>query len=380
MNLHDNGQASRQETSRDTSGSHAGELDFLWLEITAQCNLSCVHCYADSGPARALHGRLGLADWLAALGQAADLGCKKVQFIGGEPTLHPDLPTLIESARGLGFSTIEVFTNGTLFTEDLKNSFLRHHIHLAFSVYSAQEDVHEAITREKGSFAKTMASLQWAIGGGLPVRVAVVQMEANAGENIEQTRKMLGEMGVASISSGHLRGIGRGARGKKSEPCFDELCGRCWQQKLCLTANGEIYPCVFARFYPIGNLGQGLGYVLDSPERSAFRTALLAAQSQQRGNAHARSCACEPDFPPVPCDPDLGPVPCDPDLVPVPCDPDLVPVPCDPDLVPVPCDPDLVPVPCDPDLVPVPCDPDLVPVPCEPALGTEPPSRDRLWG
>lgn len=380
MNLHDNKQALRHETSQNTGKSHTGELDFLWLEITAQCNLSCVHCYADSGPSRALHGNLGLEDWLDALRQAADLGCKKVQFIGGEPTLHPGLTTLIASARGLGFTTIEVFTNGTLFTEALKNSFLRHHIHLAFSVYSAQADVHDAITRKKGSFAKTMTSLQWAIGCGLPVRVAAVQMETNAGD-LDQTRRMLTEMGVASISSGHLREIGRGARGKESEPCFDELCGRCWQQKLCLTANGEIYPCVFARFSPIGSLSQGLGYVLDGPERSAFRAALLAAQSQQRGNAHARTCACEPDLPPVPCDPDLGPVPCDPDLVPVPCDPDLVPVPCDPDLVPVPCDPDLVPVPCDPDLVPVPCDPDLVPVPCEPALGTESQTiRDRIWG
>ena len=380
MNLHENKQALQQETPQDTSRSHAGELDFLWLEITAQCNLSCVHCYADSSPSRPLHGSLGLEDWLDALRQAADLGCKKVQFIGGEPTLHPDLATLIASAREFGFTTIEVFTNGTLFTEALKTSFLRHHIHLAFSVYSAQADVHDAVTQGKGSLAKTMASLQWAIGCGLPVRVAVVQMEANAGD-IDQTRKMLTERGVTSISSGHLREIGRGSRGKKSEPCFDELCGRCWQQKLCLTASGEIYPCVFARFYPIGNLSQGLGYVLDGPERRAFRATLLAAQSQPRNNAHARSCACEPDFQPVPCDPDLGPVPCDPALVPVPCDPDLVPVPCDPDLVPVPCDPDLVPVPCDPDLVPVPCDPDLVPVPCEPALNTESPAiRDRLWG
>ena len=370
MNLHENKQAVRQETSQATSEPHIRELDFLWLEITAQCNLSCVHCYADSGPSRPLHGSLGLDDWRDALRQAADLDCKKVQFIGGEPTLHPGLATLIDFARGLDFTTIEVFTNGTLFTEALKDSFLRNRIHLAFSVYSAQADIHDAVTRKKGSLAKTMTSLQWAISCGLPVRVAAVQMETNAGD-LGQTRKMLTEMGVASISSGYLRRIGRGAREKKSEPCFDELCGRCWQQKLCLTANGEIYPCVFARFYPLGNLSQGLRYALESPERRAFRTALLATQPQQRDNAHARSCACEPDFPPVPCDPDLGPVPCNPDLVPAPCDPDLVPVPCDPDLVPVPCDPDLV---------PVPCDPDLEPVPCEPALRTESHAiRDRIW-
>jgi len=25
------------------------DLSFLWLEITGKCNLTCSHCYADSG-------------------------------------------------------------------------------------------------------------------------------------------------------------------------------------------------------------------------------------------------------------------------------------------------------------------------------------------
>ncbi len=27
-------------------------LSFIWLELTARCNLECVHCYADSSPER----------------------------------------------------------------------------------------------------------------------------------------------------------------------------------------------------------------------------------------------------------------------------------------------------------------------------------------
>ncbi|PWK82464.1 hypothetical protein C8D88_11357 [Lentzea atacamensis] len=26
------------------------DLRFAWLEITGKCQLSCTHCYADSGP------------------------------------------------------------------------------------------------------------------------------------------------------------------------------------------------------------------------------------------------------------------------------------------------------------------------------------------
>ena len=367
MRIRESRQPAREKISRNIRGSSPGALDFLWLEITAQCNLSCIHCYADASPARRLHGNLGFADWRDALRQAAELGCRRVQFIGGEPTLHPSLAKLIECARADGFTTVEVFTNGTVFTETLKESFLRHRTRLAFSVYSARAEIHDAVTQEKGSFSRTMTSIQWAVRSGLPVRVAAVQMKANAGD-LGQTRNMLEGMGVSSISSGPVREVGRGLRRKKVGSRFDALCGRCWQKKLCLTPSGEIFPCVFSRFYPVGILAQGLEKVLNSPTLSAFREKLLSGRVQQPDNAQTKGCVCEPDLEPVPCDPDLEPLPCEPDLEPLPCDPDLEPLPCDPDLEPLPCEPDLEPVPCNPDLEPVPCDPDLEPVPCDPDL------------
>src|SRR2546430_1591085 len=81
-------------------------LDFLWLEVTGKCNLRCVHCYADSGPQRHLHEHMSQEDWQDALDQAATLGCRAVQFIGGEPTMYPALPALIRRARELGFDTV----------------------------------------------------------------------------------------------------------------------------------------------------------------------------------------------------------------------------------------------------------------------------------
>ena len=71
-------------------------LSFLWLEITGKCNLTCTHCYADSGPAGTLQGAMTLEDWTGVIHQASALGCRQLQFIGGEPTLHPDLPALID--------------------------------------------------------------------------------------------------------------------------------------------------------------------------------------------------------------------------------------------------------------------------------------------
>src|SRR2546426_11566137 len=92
--------------------SDASGLQFLWLEITEKCNLHCVHCYADSAPDRPLLGSMELLDWMKVIGEASGLGCTRLQFIGGEPTVHPGLAKLIEHARDAGFEFIEVYTNG----------------------------------------------------------------------------------------------------------------------------------------------------------------------------------------------------------------------------------------------------------------------------
>jgi uncharacterized radical SAM superfamily Fe-S cluster-containing enzyme len=45
--------------------------------------------------------------------------CPSVQFSGGEPTLRQDLPEIIALARKMGFSQIQIATNGLILAEDL---------------------------------------------------------------------------------------------------------------------------------------------------------------------------------------------------------------------------------------------------------------------
>jgi MoaA/NifB/PqqE/SkfB family radical SAM enzyme len=72
----------------------ANRVTLVSLEITGRCQLACVHCYAESGP-HGTHGIMTRADWLAVIDQATAMGCIEIQLIGGEPTLHPDLPGLV---------------------------------------------------------------------------------------------------------------------------------------------------------------------------------------------------------------------------------------------------------------------------------------------
>jgi MoaA/NifB/PqqE/SkfB family radical SAM enzyme len=78
----------------DRSGGAPTRLRFLSLEITGRCQLTCPsHCYAQAGPTRD-HGSMTGDDWHRVLDEAVVLGTTTVEFIGGEPTRHPDFTRL----------------------------------------------------------------------------------------------------------------------------------------------------------------------------------------------------------------------------------------------------------------------------------------------
>lgn len=67
----------------------------LWLYTNYDCNLACDYCCVVSGP-RADPRRLSAERIRDLVDQAADHGLEGVFLTGGEPTLRPDLPELIE--------------------------------------------------------------------------------------------------------------------------------------------------------------------------------------------------------------------------------------------------------------------------------------------
>lgn len=314
----------RDGIARQTAG-----LDFLWAEITGKCNLHCEHCYADSAPDRPLLGAMSASDWRRVIDEGSELGCTKIQFIGGEPTLHPELPAFIEGARGRGYDFLEVYTNGIHFAPRLAETFVRHRVNLAFSVYSHVPEVHDGITRRPGSFQKTMDSIRWAVESGLGVRIGIIEMQANKGHG-DNLKLLLRGMGVSNVGVDRMRGIGRGASRETAEAPFGELCGQCWRGRLCVTADGEAFPCVFSRFCRVGSVRAGLRELLETAALRDFRETVRYRQDAARG-ADCEPFPCTPDAPPPPCEPDMpSPPPCSPDEPP--CKPDCAPNACTPQI------------------------------------------------
>jgi MoaA/NifB/PqqE/SkfB family radical SAM enzyme len=304
-------------------------LSFLWLEITAKCNLFCTHCYAGSGPQSDLYGNMAYDDWTRVLDQAGDLGCRRIQFIGGEPTMHPRLADLVLHARYRGFDFIEVFTNATRLGRKLLGCFQCFGVHVATSFYSGDPDVHEQVTQEPGSWQRTVSGIESVLTAGLPIRVGVIETERNVGHG-PRAIEFLRTLGVQNARIDRERGVGRGKleHGAGDAERYEELCGECWKGKLCVTSTGEVFPCVFARATRLGVVKSGLMRILLASKLMEFRRTVRAAANRGRGCLPA-SCDPAPSTqkvvgqhcnPEATCNPDTcNPNDCNPNA---PCNPD----------------------------------------------------------
>ncbi len=272
---------------------------FLWLELTERCQLSCTHCYADSGPTKS-HGAMTNNDWMSVIDDAADIGVREIQFIGGEPTLHPALPQLIQHASSHGIAT-EVYSNLIRIRADIWGTLVEHNVRLATSYYSDQPEQHTLITGNALAHKRTTENISKAITLGIPVRVGIVSVLAD--QRIDEARQLLTDLGVEDVEVDHVRRAGRA--NKEVDTPLEELCGQCAGDVLAVYPDGVVHPCVFTRSLQVGDvLESSLRQVIDSPQLATARTAIGNATAE---NQRHRDGSCGPNCHPV-CHPGCRPV------------------------------------------------------------------------
>lgn len=147
-------------------------------------------------------------DWLRVIDEAASADVRDIQFIGGEPTQHPDFPDLVERAlrNGLG---VEVYSNLYRISDELWDLIERGGVRLATSYYSDTAAQHDAVTRRSGSHSRTRASIIEALRRHIPIRVGIIDL--GDGQRVNQARAELMALGVENIGIDWMRGVGRGA-------------------------------------------------------------------------------------------------------------------------------------------------------------------------
>jgi Fe-coproporphyrin III synthase len=152
----------------------------IFFHILTRCNLTCAHCYINHKQ----HGKRTLSlptieKWLFQLKgnhQEANL-----IFLGGEPTLHPELPRAVKLARHMGFTSITVDTNGYLFHDILSKITPDELDYFSFSLDGATRKTNDLI-RGKGCYDACLSGLKKAIEKGFAVSMIFTASQMNIHE------------------------------------------------------------------------------------------------------------------------------------------------------------------------------------------------------
>lgn len=251
-----------------------GSISFAWLEVTQSCNLRCLHCYEGSQHVRS-NERLSKVEWQDIIKQLWDNGCRKIQFIGGEPTHYEHIIELIDFAIGCGFDNISIFTNATIISQQLLESLKTNNIKVHVSLYGHMPKIHDLITQKIGSFDKTIKNIQLMVSLGIAVDVAITFMRENE-DYYDEIITFVKKLGVKYYKHDIIRGTSNNhidvhcctkkeviSTKYKTSPRFiaDEHHYRiakgyntCWYGKITVSETGDVFPCIFSRDIILGNL------------------------------------------------------------------------------------------------------------------------------
>jgi radical SAM protein with 4Fe4S-binding SPASM domain len=162
------------------------------LDLTYRCNERCVHCYLDHDD----HGEMSTAEIKRLLEELAEAGVFFLVLSGGEIFLRKDLFEILEYARELTFS-IKLKTNAVMIRQASAKRIAALGIEsVQISVYSHRAEVHDEITKVRGSFKRTIEGARLLKAHGVKVSFANVLMKHNA-HDYPQVQALAAEMGVS---------------------------------------------------------------------------------------------------------------------------------------------------------------------------------------
>ena len=152
------------------------KLDSVVWELTLRCCFRCAYCGSRAGEAR--ENELTTAECLDVAGQLADLGCRRVNLLGGEVFLRPDWRGIAAALKGLGMKVC-IITSGFILTERILDELQSLGVESVAVSLDGPARVHDAC-REKGSYRRALEAISALAARGVPVSVISALRADNA--------------------------------------------------------------------------------------------------------------------------------------------------------------------------------------------------------
>jgi radical SAM protein with 4Fe4S-binding SPASM domain len=178
------------------------------LEITAACNLHCIHCHASGGkPASDELTTQEVKRLLDQLAQVREF--RMVAFTGGEPLVRDDLFELLAYSQALGFANT-LATNATLIDDAVARRLRRYGVAIgAVSLDGFDAKTHDYVRGQPGAFEDTMRGIHALRRAGIPLHINITAMEYNL-DQLEPLVALVDDLGAAILIMYQLVPLGRG--------------------------------------------------------------------------------------------------------------------------------------------------------------------------
>lgn len=264
------------------------QLTNLHIEITSKCNERCVHCYI---PHENKISNISPDLFYAILEQCRDLKLLHLTLSGGEPMLHKQFCDFLRKCREYNFS-VNVLSNLTLLNDEIIEEMKANPLlGVQISLYSMNPAIHDEITQMKGSFEKTKNAILKLIENDIPLQISCPIMKQNKdcyNDVIEWAKTYKVHVGTdynliaeydhttqnldCRLSIKDIRGIiydkvatdtkyleqmQMSAKEKRDATSNDFVCSVC-RFSICITENGDVYPCAGWQDYIVGNVKETL--------------------------------------------------------------------------------------------------------------------------
>ena len=152
-------------------------IRFAWIEIASICNQKCLHCFLGDELNKFNH--MPLDKIKKNIDALVEEGVRQIVFSGGEPTLHPNIVEILDYA-GKTNVNISLLTNGSsIKNASLIEAILRNDVVVKIPILGWR-DSHEKMTRVRGSFRKTIATVIGYAKSGIRLQLGTTVTSVNA--------------------------------------------------------------------------------------------------------------------------------------------------------------------------------------------------------
>lgn len=170
--------------SRDQFGR---TIEYLRISVTDRCNFRCRYCMPAEGlPWLPKADILTYDEIVAVVAQLAPLGLRRLRITGGEPTIRPQLASLVRMLRSVpGIEDIALSTNGVRMPQQARELADAGLDRVNISADSLQADRVVEIARRDLGFDLVRAASAAEAAGLTPVKVNVVVLRGINDDEIE---------------------------------------------------------------------------------------------------------------------------------------------------------------------------------------------------